>query len=60
MLYESSKSRDYGTEQQRVSYDVQPTNDQCKKGSLGGSKMLHGSKICNITADLLSNGMLSH
>jgi hypothetical protein len=38
MLYESSKSRDYGTEQQRVSYDVQLTNDQCNKGLWEGAK----------------------
>jgi hypothetical protein len=37
-----------------ASYDVQPTNDQeLAKEFFLASKMSEGSKICNITRDLL-------
>jgi hypothetical protein len=48
----------YGTHQ-RISYEVQATNYHTKSCSRS-TKMLEGNKICDITLELIFNGVLPH
>ncbi len=45
--------------QKKVNYEVQPISDQeSAKMHYGGTKRVEGSRICDITREVLSNGML--